>query len=221
MADVRRCEQCGAIFVPRREHARFCSARCRAGWDLEKLSDPTAGASALQWSVSAMSETIERLPGVRPGDRPRAYTAISEMVWWVTIVDATLMRHHPDAYDGVLAAQAPADRDQIEGTFGGLRFVRNRMRPDNGYARFIRPRASRDDRGEISVTRWTWQPVPEPSLVSLLPRGQAWELTRYRAYQAYLSGHTIGEVLERAAAFLKLTAASATSPAAADRRRAS
>jgi hypothetical protein len=34
-------------------------------------------------------------------------------------------------------------------------------------------------------------------------------MTRYRAYQAQLAGHTIGETFARAAAFLKLTAAHA------------
>src|SRR5262249_50747046 len=31
--DSRSCEQCGAAFVPQREHARFCSADCRAAWN--------------------------------------------------------------------------------------------------------------------------------------------------------------------------------------------
>jgi hypothetical protein len=29
MTEIRNCEQCGAQFEPRREHARFCSALCR------------------------------------------------------------------------------------------------------------------------------------------------------------------------------------------------
>ena len=62
MAETRTCEQCGAVFAPRREHARFCCARCRARWNREHTGDPEAGASALQWSVTAMTETIERLP---------------------------------------------------------------------------------------------------------------------------------------------------------------
>jgi hypothetical protein len=37
-------------------------------------------------------------------------------------------------------------------------------------------------------------------------------MTRYRAYQAQLAGHTIGETFDRAAAFLKLASAN---PAAA------
>ena len=49
--------------------------------------------------------------------------------------------------------------------------------------------------------------MPEPALASLPSRGQAWETTRYRAYQAHLAGHTIGENFARAVAFLKLAAA--------------
>jgi hypothetical protein len=33
VTDSRNCEQCGALFTPRREHARFCSARCRVAWN--------------------------------------------------------------------------------------------------------------------------------------------------------------------------------------------
>ena len=51
--------------------------------------------------------------------------------------------------------------------------------------------------------------MPEPPLAALLPRGRAWELTRYRDYQAHLAGRAVGEVFERATAFLRLTAARA------------
>jgi hypothetical protein len=51
--------------------------------------------------------------------------------------------------------------------------------------------------------------VPEPSLGPLPSRGQAWETTRYRAFQAHLAGRTVGETFGRAAAFLKLAAANA------------
>jgi hypothetical protein len=105
VADIRDCEQCGTSFVPRREHARFCSARCRAAWNREHMGDLKAGASALEWSVTAMSDTTERLTRVRAADRRRAFAVISEAVWWVTIVDATLVRHYPDAYDSVMTDQ--------------------------------------------------------------------------------------------------------------------
>ena len=173
------------------------------------MSDPAAGVSALQWSITAMSDTTERLPRVRAGDRPRAFAVIAEAVWWVTIVDATLVRHHPDAYDAVMASQAPAERRLIEETLAGLRFVRNRMGHEVDHVDFIHPEASRPGPGDGRITAWTWNSVPEPALASLPPRGQAWEMTRYRAYQAQLAGHTIGETFGRAAAFLKLAGANA------------
>jgi hypothetical protein len=209
MADVRDCEQCGTSFVPRREHARFCSARCRAAWDREHVGDPAAGASALVWSITAMSDTTDRLTRVRAADQPRAFMVISEAVWWVTMVDATLVRHHPGAYDGVLAGQAPAERQLVEETLAGLRFVRNQIGDEADLAEFIEPGEPGQGAQRGRITGWTWRSVPEPPLASLPPRGQAWETTRYRAYQAQLAGHTIGETFGRAAAFLKLAAANA------------
>ena len=200
--------------MPRREHARFCSARCRAAWNREHTGDLTAGASALAWSITAMSDTIERLTRVRAWDRPRAFAVIGEAVWWVTIVDATLVRHHPDAYDTVMAGQAPAQRQLVEATLAGLRFVRNRIGDEADLAEFIEPGDAGPGAGQRRITGWTWKPLPEPALASLPPRGQAWEMTRYRAYQAQLAGHTIGETFGRAAEFLKLAAAN--TPAVTD-----
>jgi hypothetical protein len=208
MTDIRDCQQCGTSFVPRREHARFCSARCRAAWNREHMGDPAAGASALVWSITAMSDTTDRLTRVRAADRPRAFMVISEAVWWVTMVDATLVRHHPDAYDGVMAGQNPAQRQLVEETLAGLRFVRNRIGDEADLAEFIES-GHGPERGRI--TGWRWRSVPEPALASLPLRGQAWETMRYRAFQAQLAGHTIGETFGRAAEFLKLAAANAPS----------
>jgi hypothetical protein len=138
------------------------------------------------------------------------FTVIGEMVWWVTIVDATLVRHHPDAYDGVLADKDPAQRRRIEGTLGGLRFVRNQMRGDTGCGELIRPTATGSGAEDGPVTAWTWRPAPEPQLGSLPPRGRAWEMSRYAAYQAYLAGRTIGETFGLATALLELAADAAS-----------
>ena len=91
----RNCEHCGAVFVPQREHARFCSWECRAAWNREHLGDPAVEASALAWSLAAMSEATGRLPAVRVWDQELALGAIGQAVWWITMVDATLVRHHP------------------------------------------------------------------------------------------------------------------------------
>src|SRR5580658_7255928 len=147
MAETRRCERCGKEFEPKREHARFCSARCRVAWNRENWNRANWGqqkwgsenwaheargqqgteASALSWAIIAMRDTTERLGRVRASDRAQAFAVIGEAVWWVTIVDATLVRYYPDVYDAALAALSARQRRVMETTFGGLRFVRNRM----------------------------------------------------------------------------------------------
>src|SRR5258708_11019133 len=154
-----------------------------------------------------MSEKTGRLTQVRAGDRPGAFAVIGEVVWWVSIVDATLVRHHPDAYDNVMTGQAPAQRQLVEGTLAGLRFVRNRIGDEADLGEFIEPGEPGPGAGQRRITGWTWKPLPEPALGSLSSRGQAWEMTRYRAYQAQLAGHTVGEIFGRAAEFLMLAAA--------------
>jgi len=215
MTETRKCEQCGAWFTPRREHARFCSARCRVAWNRQHVGDPPAEAGALGWTITAMGETVDRLLRARTSDQPHGFAAISEAVWWVTMVDATLVRYHPDVYDAALASHGPAERQVIEGTFGGLRFVRNWMGYHLDHSDFIQPqRGSRSGRpGDGRIATWTWRSLPEPVLAALPARGQEWEMTRYRAYEAQLAGHTVGETFGRAVDFLKLAAEQA-SPAA-------
>lgn len=204
VVDTRKCEQCGGVFEPRREHARFCSARCRVAWNRENASERRVETSALHWSVAAMREATERLRRARSGAGAQAFALISEAVWWVTIVDGTLMRYHPEAYDKAMAGLQAAERRRAEGTFSGLRFVRNRMGYHVDHADFISPQRPRATASADRITAWTWKSMPEPMLGSLPPRGQVWEMTRYRDYQAELAGHTIGETFEVAAAFLRL-----------------
>lgn len=161
-----------------------------------------------------MRDATGRLLRARAKDRSRAFAMISEAVWWVTIVDGTLVRYHPDGYDAVLAKQDLRDRDLIEGTLAGLRFVRNRAGQHVDHTDFIEPRAPRDGR----VAAWRWASVPEPALTSLPARGQAWEASRYRDYEACLAGRTVEETFGLARTFLKQAAARAA--AAEPRQRA-
>jgi hypothetical protein len=207
VAETRTCEQCGTSFVPRREHARFCSPSCRAAWNREHTGDLKAGTSALRWSITAMSDATRRLSQVTAWDQARAFAVISEAVWWVTIVDATLVRHHLEAYDAVIAGQAPAERELVEGTLAGLRFIRNQIGDEADLADFIEPSQTAPGPANGHITGWTWKPVPEPAPGPIAPRGQPWEIARYQAYQAQLAGHAIGETFTRAEAFLKVAAA--------------
>ena len=84
-----------------------------------------------------MRDTADRLLRARALDAPHGFAAISEAVRWITLVDATLVRYHPDVYDTVLAGHREAERRVIEGTFGGLRFVRNWMGYHLDHSDFI------------------------------------------------------------------------------------
>jgi hypothetical protein len=204
MADSRECRQCGALFVPRREHARFCSARCRIAWNRHG-SDPGT-ANVLDWSVTAMRDITGRLLRARSLDRPAGCGLITEAVWWCTMVDATMVRYHPDARAAALARRATADRQAIEDTFAGLRYVRNRMGYQAGHDDFLEPGACPPGPADGLVADWTWKQIPDPGVSALPGQAQEWELTRHRAYQACLAGQRIGDTFNRAAGFLRETA---------------
>jgi hypothetical protein len=190
------------LFTPSREHARFCSACCRVAWNRENIGDPTAETTALDWSIAAMRDTIDRLATDPAPDPARALTLISDAVWSVTIVDATMVRYHHQAYDNLM--DACADRQLVAGTLAGLRYVRNQMGYHLDPADFIEPEHHTPGAPQGVAAAWAWRPLLEPDLSSLPSRGRAWEMTRYRAYQAHLAGHTIGETFSRAVEFLNL-----------------
>jgi hypothetical protein len=218
MPDVRACDHCGTPFVPRREHGRFCSSRCRVAWNRGRTKYPPGEASALDWSFAAMVETIDRLPRVKAWDGARAITVIGEAVWWVTIVDATMVRYHPDAYDQALGAAA--DRQVIDQTLGGLRFVRNHMGHDIDHVDFVKASARRQSSARDELGSWTWRRLPCPALRTLPPRAQEWELDRYEAYQQQLADRPVGEAFSRARGFLaQASAAAADEPAVPAQRR--
>jgi endogenous inhibitor of DNA gyrase (YacG/DUF329 family) len=209
VTDTRRCDQCGNSFTPQREHARFCSARCRVNWNQQYAdADHTpVQAETLEWSVAGMWQATERLGHVPRCDRKDGFTIIGEAVWWVTMVDATLVRYRTDAYTELLDGLTPSEREVTEDTFGGLRFVRNRMTYDelSAFIRPVRPglagAAALD--GAHAVSNWTWLTVPEPVAPTLTVRGKQWEMSRYRSYQAQLAGRPVGQTFDRATEFLR------------------
>jgi len=149
-----------------------------------------------------MRDAADRVLGLSAPSRAQGLVMISEAVWWVTIVDATLVRYHPDVYHAVLTGRPVAERELIEGTLAGLRFVRNWMGYHADHADFIRPLASRAGSGGGPIAAWRWRSLPQPAVTSFPPLRQEWELDRYQAYQAHLARHAVGEVFSRAAAFL-------------------
>lgn len=164
-----------------------------------------------------MTETTDVLPNLPTGDRRRALTAISEAVWSITIVDAALVRHLSPAYDAAAAELTGAQRQVTEETLAGLRFVRNQIGQKVDLGDLVGPRTP--DAAASPATDWVWKSVPRPDLASRSSRAQAWETRRYRAYQAQLAGHTVGDCVDRAVAFLHRIAAGARTPADAHSTR--
>lgn len=200
MAEFRECAQCGTPFAPRREHARFCSARCRMAWNREHAGLAAAPAVAIDWAVTAMAESAGRLAVVRDWDRFRLAVAVGEAVWWVTLVDATLVRYHTREYEKALADKSTRRR-KTEEALEGLRYVRNQLGRSADPAAFISPAAG-DDGSDDGAVCWTWHPLPDPQLTTLAPAARKWEMSRYRAYQARLAGHDIAKTFARCADFL-------------------
>src|ERR1700733_7789178 len=82
MGEIRECAQCGLPFTPRREHARFCSARCRMAWNREHAGVASTPAVAIDWSVTAMAEAAGRLTAAGLWDLDHLAAAVGETVWW-------------------------------------------------------------------------------------------------------------------------------------------
>jgi hypothetical protein len=177
-------------------------------WYRATTGDPVVGPSALEWSVPAMRAATQRLALLDRSDRTAALAAVSDAVWAVTIVDAAMVRYHPDAYEQVLATSA--DRRSIEESLAGLRFVRNQIHDDAMLAKFVEPDEPGRAAGSFGVRGWTWTSVARPPLPPRGSRANVWETARHRAYEAQLAGHPVGEVFTRAEAFLARTAAEAT-----------
>jgi hypothetical protein len=163
-----------------------------------------------------MRDTTERLGKVKSHDQAQAFAVIGEAVWWVTIVDATLVRYYPDDYDDALARMPAAQRQTMETMLAGLRFVRNRMGYYTDHADFIKACPDTEAGGDAPITEWTWRPLPVPAVETLPPRGQEWELSRYEAYQNLLAGLTVGETFGETSGFLDLVATTARGAADAD-----
>jgi hypothetical protein len=205
VAEIRKCAQCGTEFTPRREHARFCTARCRMAWNCAHGGGATAPGVAIDWSVIAMTEAADRFAWATEWDLTRAIAALAETVWWITLIDATLVRYQPREYERVLASLRPGRRRKTEETLAGLRYVRNQLGGPVGPADLIRPFAEGADADADGPTAgaWTWNPLPEPDLSRLPDSSRDWEMSRYRAYQARLADRDVARVFARCAEFLE------------------
>jgi hypothetical protein len=169
-------------------------------WNDEHAGVTRAPSAAIDWSVAAMSEAARRLSSPGSWDLPRLADAVADAVWWVTLVDATLVRYHPQNYENTLGSRS-ARRRETEQTLEGLRYVRNQLGRSVDPADLITPAAT-----EGGLPAWTWRSLPEPDISGLGSRARRWELSRYRAYQARLAGQDVTVAFAWCAEFLALAA---------------
>jgi hypothetical protein len=204
-------------------------------WNRGDPRQATVSFAALDWSVNAMTEATSRLEdsGHTLGLLVTAATAVSDATWWVTLVDATLVRYHPGRYDATLESVPPARREEIEQTLAGLRYVRNQMGLHIDPVDFLQagpatpaaltpgtwaPRTwklgtwgpgtpTAPATVAAGETTWTWSSLPAPVIRDLTPRGQEWEHSRYQAYRRWLAGRPVAHAFTLAAGFLRQAAA--------------
>jgi hypothetical protein len=168
-------------------------------WNDERAGVAAAPAAAIDWSVAAMTDAAQRLSSPRAWDLDSLAEAVADAVWWVTLVDATLVRYHPRNYESTLADRS-ARRRETEQTLEGLRYVRNQL------GRSVSPGDLIMTTAGGSAISWAWRPLPQPDLSGLGQRARKWELSRYRAYQERLAGHDVTASLTWCAEFLALAA---------------
>jgi hypothetical protein len=165
-------------------------------WNREHAGVAAAPAVAIDWSVIAMTESAARLAVADAWDLHHVAAAVGETVWWVTLVDATLVRYHLRDYESALASKA-VRRRKTELTLEGLRYVRNQLGKSVEPDEFV-CRAVGDDGG----SGWVWRPLPEPGLEGLASRARQWELSRYRAYHERLADRDLARTIARCTEFL-------------------
>ncbi len=148
--------------------------------------------TALDWSIQAMNDATDRVNKIAASDSPRAFAAIGEAVWWITIVDDSLRNNHRAAYDRAVELTTPSPA----GTILGLRSVRNRVGHEVDLVDFIHPFASRPDQGDGRITAWAWNHVPPPTRGQRTDRQYQWALKCHEAYEtAVVEGGQGGNIV--------------------------
>jgi hypothetical protein len=156
-------------------------------------------ATALDWSIKALNDATERVNRIAASDLPRAFAAIGEVVWWVTIVSDTLRHDHRAAFEQAATLTFPDPR----GTLSGLRSVRNRIGHKVDLVDYIQPVASREWSADGRITAWAWNSVAPPEQGDRSDRQHQRDVELHRAYESELAGQNIWQPFILATGFLR------------------
>jgi hypothetical protein len=127
-------------------------------------------------------------------DEEAFYAAVSEVVWWITMIDETLWGWKSD---GVRYEEARGKSD--DGLLVlGLRYARNRQTHDVAVTAMqgnpLLPLRS--------TGPWRWRGLRDEGVPPYTPREGAWGRESERVYRDRVAGAKVTEVLSGAARFL-------------------
>jgi hypothetical protein len=154
-------------------------------------------ATALDWSMKALNDATDRVNKIAASDLPRAFAAIGEAVWWVTIVNDGLRHNYRAAYEQAATLTSP----DPAGTLNGLRSVRNRIGHKVDLVDYIQPVASREWSADGRVTAWAWQPVAPPEQGDRSGAQHRRDAELHRAYERELASKNIWQPFMLATGF--------------------
>jgi hypothetical protein len=132
----------------------------------------------------------------------KAFAAIGEAVWWITVVDDNIRARYGRAHRRAMRATMPDPGE----TMRGLRSVRNRITHEVEIVDFIGAIGSRPDRGDGRISAWAWRSVPAPKSRA------ARDVAGHRAYESALAGRNIVHTFGLATGFLQLALTVAHNP---------
>ena len=189
MTETRKCEQCGTLFAPRREHARFCSARCRVAWNRQHAGDPPDRGERARldhYRDAGHDRPAAAGPGLGPAARltPRSARPCGGSPWSTPPWCATTRTSTTPCWRATTRPSARSSRARSAGCGScGTGWAITSTTPTSS-SRSAPPGAPARARSRPG----RWRSLPEPVLAGLPARGQEWEMTRYREYQARLAG---------------------------------
>jgi hypothetical protein len=147
--------------------------------------------------MKALNDAADRVSKIAASDLPRAFAAIAEAVWWVTIVNDSLRHNHRAAYERAAALTSP----DPTGALNGLRSVRNRIGHKVDLVDYIQPVASREWSADGRVTAWAWKHVAPPEQDDRTGAQHRRDVELHQAYERELAGGNIWQPFMLATGF--------------------
>jgi hypothetical protein len=142
-------------------------------------------------------KATDRVNRISSLDLPKAFAAIGEAVWWITIVNDSLKHGHENEYTTAVRLTSPSPSETLD----GMRSVRNRIGHEVDLVDFVYPAATRDSSPDGRITAWAWRSVAAPTRGKRSENEHARDLKLHKAYEAALAGQNVIQAFTLATGF--------------------